>query len=100
MKKINQFIIVLIFVTSILFILNNWKYSEKFTVLCPIEYSLGPEGDLGQKGSIGDKGITGVGKTYNDDLLKSHINNNQLSLGKKDIIQNNNYQLKLSKKIK
>jgi len=100
MKKINQFIIVLIFVTSILFILNNWKYSEKFTVLSPIEYSLGPEGDLGQKGSIGDKGITGVGKTYNADLLKSHINNNQLSLGKKDIIQNNNYQLKLSKKIK
>lgn len=97
--KLN-IIIVFIIIIILTKIYNN---KENFTTLEKIGVITGEQGNTGiagEKGGKGDLGDMGKANTINDNNLKIK---NSLTLGKNGKIYNNinqNYQLKLSKKIK
>ena len=96
MKNINKFIIFLIIITIVLLVNNN---KDNFTMVKNINIQLGQQGNFGQKGPIGNKGPAGPIDSYNDSLMESQLNN-QLKLGSSKNMFNNDYQLKLSSRIK
>ena len=96
MKNINKFIIFLITITVVLIIHNN---KDNFTIVKNINILPGPQGNFGPKGPIGNKGPAGSQNVYNDELLRNQLNN-QLKLGSSKNMFNNDYQIKLSGRIK
>ena len=96
MKNINKFIIFLITITIVLLIHNN---KDNFTIVRDLNLIPGMQGNYGPKGPDGDKGPSGPSNEYNDGLMNSQLNN-QLKLGSSKYMFNNDYQLKLSGRIK